>query len=419
MSTQQNYISTVTDLGDLRREIDIFCDEKGVEKAIRDASIYIGKGATLKGFRKGKAPWKLIRGQFRDEVKTQASSILSQAGFLSACYENKIQPLTAPNVKLVEMKDGKFHCIVEVDIKPQISLTGYVGIELTEPEYNLDNEMEKILTSLYEEHADIEDREIVDYGNVVVCNYKATVGDELISEQENVPAEIQQNSEPPFGENLCGMKIGETKTFEIILSEEFKNHVGDTSEVEITIKNIFEKVPLSNTDALIKKLEYDSIDQLKAMLKDKAEKKKQSYIRSFYEEKIIEKLLSFHEFEVPPKWIEDEYKYILKNTGYSGDDENTLSEMKRTAQDSVKRTFILDAIYEAEPVLKVTKEEFDEVLKTEGNRLGKNLEDFRKEIEEAGMVDEIFSSIKTKKIMNFLLEQADIQKTDEREKDNE
>ena len=329
------------------------------------------------------------------------------------CFENKITPLGEPNVKSVEFKDdGTFACKIEVDVKPKIEPSGYVGIEVKEPYFDSDTEAENILTSLYEKHGDVEDREEIDFGYVAVFDYKAYLDEEIISEQDAVPVQVQEGMEPPFGENLIGMKSGETKEFEIELSEEFGDNAGKKSKVVVTVKNIFEKIQADN-NVLIKKLGLEDEDALKQYVESAVAKKKEEFIQSSFEEQVVDFLIDVHEFEVPTKWVDDEMKHVLQLTNYTGNDENTLKEMRMMAERNVRRTFILDAIYETEKSLEVSNEELLDVINQEAERLGRSSDEFRKEIEKQGLFEEIFSSIKTRKIMNFLLQNVEVQKKEE------
>lgn len=405
-----NYMSNVTDLGDLKRKIDIIFDKNGVENAMVMATTSIGKDVKLNGFRKGKAPWKLVRNSFRTRVELAASSILSQQGFVQACYENKIQPLSEPDIKEVKFeKDGSFKCSIEVEIKPQIELTGYVGLQLDEPKLNTQIISDRLLDELRWGNFTIEDKDDVELDHDVILDFKTIVGDEIVAQQEGLSIQIQKGGAKPFGENLLGMKKGEAKNFTMVLPENFDLHGGKDAEMEITIKSIFKKIPATDEE-LIEKSEVESFDKILQKINEEAEGVKNQHVRASLEEQIINKLLDTHIFEVPKKWVESEVEFLIKQLNYSGEDDELKTQIDFMADRNVRRTFILDAIYEAEPSLAVTQEEFDSIIQQEALKAKQTPDELLKQLQKQNRLDEITSIIKNNKIMNFLLSSASIQK---------
>ena len=116
-----------------------------------------------------------------------------------------------------------------------------------------------------------------------------------------------------------------------------------------------------------------------------------------------------HQFDVPQDWVEGEEKYFA---GQLGVDVNTNEEIKKyvhsMAERNVRRSFILDAIYEAEPNLKVTKEEFDTVIAEEAEKQKISRLVLQADLKKKGMLDNVFALIKHQKIMNFIIGQANI-----------
>ena len=117
-----HHIVTIEELEGLKRKIQVTYDEEAVTMAFNKSCDIVAKQVQIKGFRKGKAPKQMVELQFHDKIKEVAGSLLSQEGFLHACFEHKITPLEEPVVENINfLFDGTFTCDIFVEIKPIIN----------------------------------------------------------------------------------------------------------------------------------------------------------------------------------------------------------------------------------------------------------------------------------------------------------
>jgi len=121
---QWHHVAKVENLGDLRRRINVTYDAEAVKMAMDKATDLVGKKTAVKGFRRGKAPGRLVRAFCSKEIEATAKTMLTQEGYLHALFENKLQSLTEPDVDRAEFnRDGTFECSIEVDVRPKIELS--------------------------------------------------------------------------------------------------------------------------------------------------------------------------------------------------------------------------------------------------------------------------------------------------------
>jgi len=405
---QWHHMVTVEDLGDLRRKINITYDADGVKMALDKAAAQVGKRVQVKGFRRGKAPVQLVRNYCAKEIEMAAATMLSQEGYLHAVYEHNLSALTEPSVDDSEFKkDGTFQCSMMVEIRPQINPSGYIGLRLVKKPVDPQPICDRLINELRERFSIIEDREEVVSGSSAIVDFEVRVGEEILSSQEGQSFLIKDGQPPPLGENLIGMKVGETKVETTVIPEESQNHPGAEAEVTIKLQQVLEKVPPTDEE-LVERTQLESFETIVEKATSQAEIMVQQQEQRMLEEQMIDILLEQHKFEVPSKWIDDEARFFNRQLGLSENDEVS-AQVRKMAERNVRRTFMLDAIYEAEPKLKVRQEELDAFIEEEARKLNMPAVKLRKQLQANGRANEVLSTLRNRKIMDYLLANADVE----------
>jgi trigger factor len=405
-----HHVVTMEDLGELSRKLHVVYDTTAVGMALDKSCEIVGKKVQLKGFRKGKAPKPLVEMYYREEIEKSASSLLTQEGFLHACYEQKIQPLGEPKIESAEFHiDGTFTCDIILEVKPTIEATGYIGLQLTKPKINRDEILNKMLEDAKNEHMMEVPTEEVKAGCVVSLDFNVgTVSGEHVSEGKDHHFMINSGQEPPFGENLIGKKAGDSFIENVILPEQIEKYGGESALVNATIKSVFERV-LPNDQEFVEAMKAPSYDELMEAFSKHAEQEATKREMQTLEENVITKLLELHSFSIPAGWANDEEKYLISQFGLSGDIDETIKQhIQQMAERNVRRTFILEAVYDAEPSLRVTKEEFEAWLEQEAAKKQVSSLVLKKDLQDQKMLDGVFGLVKHRKVLNFIISQARI-----------
>lgn len=405
-----HHVVTMEDLGDLKRKLHVVYDTTAVGMALDKSCELVGKRVQIKGFRRGKAPKPLVENYCREEIEKSASSLLTQEGFLHACFEQKIQPLGEPSMEGAEFHiDGTFSCDIILEVKPTIEVTGYVGIQLTKPKVDREEIRNRLIEEARTEHAVEVPLEEVTVGSIVALDFSVLGKDgEQISKEEDHHFMINKGQEPPFGENLVGKKIGDNFVESITLPEDMESHGGESADVHVTIKAAFERVP-PNDEELVKSMQAPSNEKLMEAFSTRSEYEATTREMQALEEGVITKLLELHSFDVPSGWVSDEEKYLTNQLGLRGDIDSSIQQhIHKMAERNVRRTFILEAIYDSEPSLKVTKEEFESWLEKEAAHKQISPLVLKKDLQEQNMLDGVLGLVKHRKVMDFIIKQAQI-----------
>jgi trigger factor len=403
-----HHVVTVDNLSGVKRKITIVFDSIGTRMAIDKSCDLLIQNVQIKGFRKGKAPKSLVEKFYRKEIEKSAAQGLITEGFLHACYEHKISPLTEPKIEKSNFNiDGTFTCEILVDQKPTFTPVGYVGMQLEKPKVNVEELCAHMLEDQRGHFSCEVQKEEVGLSDVVSIDFIAVgIDGKEVSSGKEQRFLISAGQPAPFGENLIGMKVGETRESETVLPGN-DSREPQTIKVMVILKSVV-KIEKPSDEDLANKMGISSVEEMKNIIIQQAQNEAQRRFMQILEESAVDKLAELNEFEVPEEWEKDEEKYILQQINVKEPDDELLKYVSSMARRNVRRTFILDSIYDAEPNLKVTQEDVDEVIKAEAEKKGVSTIVVKDEIKKNKMVDAVFGMIKNKKVMSFILNQAQI-----------
>lgn len=363
-------------------------DEKQFEDAVQKSYLQIRSRINIPGFRKGKAPRKIIEMNYgRDFFYEEAINIILPEAYDSAIEELDLEPVDRPEIDIETIEEGKPVIItVEVDVKPEVKLGDYKSIELEKIEYNVTDEMiDNELRLVQEQNGriiDAGDREIKD-GDIVTIDFAGYLNEEQFEggTAEGYELEIGSGSFiPGFEEQLVGKKKDEEVEVNVTFPEEYQEESLAGKEVvfKVTIHEIKEKELPELDDELAKDVsEFDTLDEYKASIKEKLEEEAKNREEVEKENKTIEKIVELSEFEIPEGMIESqletevqEFNHRLQSQGLEFDQYLTITgstvedlkvQLRPAAEKRVAIDLVLEAIGKAENI-EVTDEDIDAEL---------------------------------------------------------
>lgn len=409
-----HHLITIDELDGLKRKVNVLYDSEGVKNTFEEAASLVGKNVQIKGFRKGKAPLALVKKVCEERIQDAVKSILSQRGYLHACNEHKLFVLKEPEFNNVKFNpDGSFSCEILVEVRPDINPTGYLGLILEKDPVDRDQLFNQILDELKSSHLTDVPLEEIEDGAIALIDFSVEVEGEEITKGDAQPFTIAKGQEPPFGENLIGMKVGEERDEVTVLPEESKEYAGKEAKVHIKLGSAIRREQPSD-DELVEKTQSPSFEDLMSAIKSRAEHTATHMEKQQLEEKIVDKLIEMHSFEIPKDWIVDERNHAIRSLGFAEEpDKDTIEYMDKMAERNIRRTFVFDAIYRDEPAIAVKKEDLERFIEEEAKRAKVSTLVVKKELEEKKMIDSVVASLKHRKVMDLVLSQAQIQEKQE------
>ncbi len=405
--------------------------EANLEKVAKQAS----KTMNIQGFRKGKVPVAVVKQRFADKLREDAESdairkVLNDGLKLLDIKNEDL--IGEPSItKFDKKEDGSIEVEVSVACKPNIDLGDYKSLVPAVEDKEIDvKEIDARLTEIAASSAPLEKisrKRAVKDGDYALIDFEGFVDGVAFEggKAEKYPLEIGSGSFiPGFEEQVVGMKYDEQKDITVIFPESYqaKNLAGKEAVFKVTLHEIQEKVTPELNDEFAQRMlpgeENVTIDSLREKVKEqmKAEAKSKYYreeLKPAYLETLVERI----EFALPNSVVDQEINFALNNKirAMSEDEINTLkedaskveeirNELKEDAVNSVKATFIIDALAKAENVT-VSDQEVMQVLYYEAMQMGQNPQEIVKQYQEAGYLPAIKMSMIEEKVISKLLDE--------------
>jgi trigger factor len=408
-------------------------DEEQFEKAMEQAYRKNVKRFVIPGFRRGKAPRKLIEMHYGPEVfyEDAAEIILPQA-YQQGVEEYHLEPVDQPKYDIEQIEKGKpLIATAEVAVRPEVKLKEYKGLEVEKVVYNVtDEDVEKELAALQEKNARliaVEDRP-AQKGDIAVIDFDGRVDDKPFEggKAENYPLELGSGVFiEGFEEQVIGMNPGEKKDINVTFPKDYKvESLADKPAVfSVTLKELKKKELSSLDDEFAKDVsEFDTLEELKNDIRNKLIERAKAVEEGSLKASIINKLMETTEVDIPHVMVDMEIDRLimdfainLKMRGY--DLKTYMEAAKITPQEfrerfhekahvNVKSSLILEEVSRREGIT-VTDEETDAEIQKYAGLAHKTIEEYKKNLKPED-ISGIKDTILTKKIFDFLISNAKI-----------
>ncbi|MGQ5591944.1 trigger factor [Streptomyces sp. ESR1.13] len=393
----------------------------------------INQQVTVKGFRKGKIPARVIDQRFgRGAVLEEAVNDALPKFYTDAVNEAELNPLGQPEVDITELKDGEtLNFTAEVDVRPSIEIPDYSGIEIEVDAVEVtDEDVEKSVEQLRERFASTSPVErAAAEGDVVTIDLQAKVDGEVLEDgvADGVSYTIGSGELlDGIDDAVTGLEAGGEATF----TSELKGGSAAGKEAEVTVKVTqvaARELPELDDDFAQLASEFDTLDELKADSRKRLANMKQYDQATQAQERVLDKLLDLVEVPVPEKLLEDEINTRKHNIehhqlGQMGLDlekylelqgktaEEFETETREAAVKGIKTQFVLDELVKQEK-LNVSQEELTEHLMRRAASSGMSPDQFAQAVVEQGQVPLLVGEVARGKALASVVEKATVKDT--------
>ena len=370
---------------------------KGFERAVAR----VNKQVTIPGFRKGKAPRRVLEAHVgKDAIKEEAFQILANDNYRKALDDNNFIPVADPELKDSTLEEGKeMEMTLLVTLRPEVELGEYKNLDVKKVVREVtDKDVDDAISNLQKRAAKLvdapEDRKL-EKGDLATIDFAGTIDGEPFEggEGKGYPLEIGSGSFiPGFEDQMVGLKKDESTDVNVTFPEDYgaKELAGKAAEFR------------EKTLARLKKSEEDQS-------------------QANYERDVIKKAVENASFEVPEVMVtqranqmvdeltmnlEAHHMSLPMYLQYLGKDVKTYrDEQKPVALENLKADLVLDAIAKKED-LKVTKEETLAEMQKIADTQGATLHQVQKIIKENGSLPLLVSNIMRRKAADLVLSSA-------------
>lgn len=373
---------------------------------------------SVPGFRKGKAPRKMIEQLYGSQIFFEdATNEIIPDAYADAAKESGLDIVSQPKVSIEQLEAGKpFIFAAEVAVRPEVELGEYKGVEVTKADAEVtDADVEEELKKVQDQNSrtvSVEDRAVKD-GDMTVIDFEGFIDGEAFDggKGENYPLTIGSHSFiDTFEEQMIGMNIGEEKELNVTFPEDYhaENLKGKPATFKVTVKEIKEKqLPELDDDFAQDVSDFDTLAEYKDDLKKKIAERKESEAKAKKESEAIEKVVEAAKMDIPQAMIDTQVNRMLEDfamrlqqqglsveqyfqyTGMTAD--KIMEEMKPEAVKRIKNSLVLEAVAKAENI-EVSEEEFEAELQKMADMYKMEIEkikEFMQDAEAKQMKDDI------------------------------
>lgn len=291
-------------------ELEIEISAEDFEAAIEKAYLKARKNIAMPGFRKGKAPRKLIEKEYGEQVFFEDAVNLLYAPVVNgAVEESGLELVTRPEVEVTEIsKENGVNLKATCITKPEVEVKDYKGIEVEKVVNPVtDEDINKQLDALREKNVTVEtvDDRAAENGDDVVIDFEGFKDDVAFEGGKAEDFTLSLGSGqfiPGFEDQIVGHNAGEEFDINVTFPEEYqvKELAGAPAVFKIKLKSISKKVMPELDDDMVKdSTEFDTVDEYKADVKKKLEEANEKHADSEVEAKIFDKVIENMTAEIP------------------------------------------------------------------------------------------------------------------------
>ncbi len=408
--------SAVENLTPTRVKLDVEVSFEELKPSITEAYTTIGAQVQVPGFRKGKVPNKLIDQRVgRGYVLETAINSGLNGWYQEAVIENKLIPLSRPEVEITEVPDPtatdgvvKFH--VELDIRPEIELPDYEGLEVEVAAVEAsDEDTQKALDELRGRFGTlkVEDRPAAE-GDFLTINISAKIDGEEVDSAADLSYQVGAgNMLDGLDEAATGLSAGEEAIFNTKLAG--GEHAGEEAQVTVKVTSVkVRELPEANDDFAQLASEFDTIAELQEDLAKQAAESKTVEQGVEARDKVLAKLVELVEVPVPDSVVEEQLEQHFRPENAHGEDhdnEEHRAEVKVNTENAFRNEVILDAIAEKEEV-SVSQAELIDYIVSSASQYGMDPNQFAQMLDSSGQVNMIVGEVRRRKALAAVLGKA-------------
>ena len=405
------------------------------DSALQKAFLKLRGRINVPGFRRGKAPRKMIETLYGESVfYDEALDAIFPDVYREAVKELDLHPVDQPQVDVDEVgagKDLKFH--LEVFVRPDVTLGEYKNLEVEAAQKTVTDEMIDARIAQDQEKVsrtvDVEDRPVQD-GDTVNLDYAGTVDGVAFEGGTAQDQKLTIGSHqfiPGFEEQMIGMAIGEEKDLNVTFPEQYhaEDLAGKDAVFHVKVNGIqATEKPELDDDFAQDVSEFNTFAEYRDNVVKELTKQVEESNANAVENAVVEKAVENAQMDIPAAMIDDQVDYMIRdmemNMQYQGlkmEDflkytGQTMDQMKLSyrgeAERRVKTELVVEAIRKAEGgAVEPTDEEIEGEIKRQAESMGRDVEDFKKSLTDS-QKDYLKENAEIRKALKLMRESAKV-----------
>jgi trigger factor len=418
-----NMKTDLTDVNDTRKSLRVEIPSDVVDAEIDRIARDYSRRARIPGFRPGKAPARVIKQRFKDQILHDVAHDLIPRAVDDALRERGVEAVDTPDVRDVNVEEGQpLTFTASFDTLPSFEPGDYSTVSLRRGSSQVeDAAVDHALQQLRERAArfePVEGRGVID-GDTVTLDLIRGDGDK----HSDVAVELGNKVNPPgFDQELLGLEVGAAKSFTVHYPADYTITELANTDVAytVTVKAIKRRVVPELDDELAKDLgEFETLDALRARVRNDLEHEARHRVERDVRAGLMKQLATRVPFEVPGSLIDRELDRRIEEFArrlmdqnidprQAGIDWNAFRDSQReVAREAVAGAIVLDEVARREQ-LEVGSDEIEREITRYAERTGRTPAAVRAALEKEGGLSRISGGLRREKSIDFLLARATI-----------
>lgn len=404
-----------------------------LDKAEERACKRFASQVNIPGFRKGKAPRKIVEQHVGKQTVLQEAFdyFIAPEALAEALKDQKMEDIvTRPDIETVTLEEGKDVVFKATVVpRPEVKLGEYKGLKIAKDEVKVtDEDVDNQLKHMADHQAkmvEAPEGAAVEDGDFTTLDFKGFVDGEAFEggEGKDYPLQIGSNSFiPGFETQLIGAKVGEEKDVNVKFPEEYhaKELAGKDATFKCTIRSIKHKELPAIDDAFAKAAsKFETLDELKADIRKNLTENAERKAENDRKAEALETASKNITVDIPPVMVDNEVMRMLREMEmrlaqqgmqleqylqFAGTDIAKLREQYReTAEKNVRTGLMLEEVAKAENI-KVEAADLDKEVEVMAAAYGATPKQVKKIIAEQGRLNDLAATVLRNKTMQFIFD---------------
>jgi trigger factor len=415
------------DINETRKNVRVEIPSDVVDAEIDRIARDYSKKARIPGFRPGKAPARVIKQRFKDQILHDVAHDLIPRAMDDAFRERGVEPVDTPDVRDVNIEEGHpLTFTASFDTVPSFDPGDLSTISLRRPGVAIDDEaVSGALQRLRDRaarHEPVEGRG-VDHGDTVTLDLDRTDPNGSTESHKDVAVDLGAKANPPgFDEQLLGLETDAAKSFTIHYPEDYP--IGELANQDVsykvTVKGLKRRVLPELDDEFAKDLgEFETLDALRQRVREDLEHDARHAADREVRVELMKQLAARLPFEVPASLVAREMDRRVEEFArrlmeqqidprQAAVDWNAFRESQReVAREAVAAALVLDEVTRREQ-LEVTDDEVEREVERYAERTGRTPAAVRAALEKEGGLSRVHAGLRREKSIDFAMSRATI-----------
>ncbi|MFO7820725.1 MAG: trigger factor [Lentisphaeria bacterium] len=420
-------------------KLNIEVPQETVKSTFSEVEKHFRSQANLPGFRQGKAPWKLIRRKYGEDIQEEAKGRVLRSALQEAVQVENLTPETAPHVdnqaQLKVDPEKEFVFAAEFDVAPDFELPEYKGLEVEGKSSEVEEEeVETFIDQLMEQRTSYEKADKkAQKGDLLKASYEGQMpdGDDenisdtakyLLAADDTWIALREPEILPGIADKLIGADADSDHEIQIEFPEEFYERAlaGKTVPYKVHVDEVHEAKQPDFTDDMAQQLGAENVADAREKIKDNLGARREQEQAEMVREEVVEKLTSRIDFPLPPRVLADQTYNVMSRLYQQRQEQGASQEelqekqdelrqaAEKTAETRLKRRYVLRKVAEAEEI-QAESEDIQGMIKMLSQHHKMPEKELIERLQQTGGINELLDTIIENKATQRLVELADIE----------